>query len=118
MLNHTEVRLLFVVARQKKTNKKKRHTPLFHFHSLYKSSSYDSKAKTNFDFKYLKSLLTAKNMATGKDFYEGLSNQDHLIKVSKRFGHMREVTMRLYDNDKLWAHLNDKLRPVGQFVGK
>ena len=46
-------------------------------------------------------------MAIERDFYGGLNNHGHLIKVSKRFGYMREFTLRLYDNNELWVHLND-----------
>ena len=41
------------------------------------------------------------------EFYEAFNNNGQLIKASKRFGYMPEVTLRLYDNGKLWVHLND-----------
>ena len=39
-------------------------------------------------------------------FYEGLDTSGHLKRVSKRFGKMREITMKRYDT-KVWIHLND-----------
>lgn len=45
-------------------------------------------------------------MASNYSFYEGLDNMGHLKRVSKRFGKMREITLKRYD-DKIWIHLND-----------
>lgn len=48
------------------------------------------------------------------EFYEAFNNNGQLIKASKRFGYMREVTLRLYDNGKLWVHLNDNSKCLGE----
>ena len=46
-------------------------------------------------------------MASNYNFYEAVDSFGRLIRVSKRFGKMREITMKKYDDDKIWIHLND-----------
>ena len=49
-----------------------------------------------------------------REFYEAFNNNGQLIKVSKRFGYMREVTLKMYDNGRLWVHLNDNSKCFGE----
>ena len=42
-----------------------------------------------------------------RKFYEAFNNNGQLIQVKKRFGYMREITLKMYDNGRLWVHLND-----------
>ena len=46
-------------------------------------------------------------MTSNFNFYEGVDSFGRLIRVNKRFGKMREITMKRYDADKIWIHLND-----------
>ena len=48
-------------------------------------------------------------MATSSkyNFYEGVDRIGKFLKVTKRFGRLREISMKLYENDKLWIHLSD-----------